>query len=505
MLNKPDYPQRSDDMGAAPNTFAKAFNTAEGATSELIATLERARDERFRLIRLIKEVETRLASTPPPAPTDKIERLTDRVHNLDDAINQRFNKLSDVELRIDKRLDQLSRLEQAIRDLTTRFGEQVKHARSFEQAAAEARRQMQLTGDVIVDDSRARLEQFAAAAEQQAQRSLEQRIDQLTAEQVDSQLARINDQLDERLTDLESQMDGQVSQASAAALQRFEAERTAIATQLDQQHRIMMDQLASDLAQQHSDALSKITSHVDKIEEAFGQEVGALVDSANTQVQQAADRFNNSIESQIASARRIAEQNAAEMTSTLANQVDAQIAEARRRADGTVIDLEESLRGRIDDARTATDAVVDMLEKQYADRLNALPARALETIEQAERDLNDRLGKLREHAEAAVARSEQQLEQRLAALPTRAHAATRDVESIVRRQVDDARASAEQTLAPLRKQIVEALQKIHTQASHARRSDTAAEPAVVTGNVLDLIRRLSEPVGEAPDAPREAA
>jgi len=366
-------------MGAAPNTYARAFHTAEGATNELHATLERARDERFRLLRLIKEVETRLASSAPPAPTEKIARLTDKVQNLDDALNHRFARLSEVESRIDKRVEQLGRLEQAIRDLTDRFGERVQHARDFEQVAAEAGRRMQIAGDAAVDASRDRLEQLAADAEQQAQQHLDRHVERLAAEQVDRCLVRLSDRFNERMADFESQMDEHIEQARQDAMRRFEAERDAIVAQLDQQHRRMLDQLAADLAQQHQDALGKITRHVDGIEAAFAQEIGSLVDSANRTVQQTAERFNGNIESQIAAARRQAEAASAA--------------------------VEQELRRRIDETRAGTDAIVTMLEQQYAERIEALPHRAADAVDAAERDARDRLTRLQGDTIAQVERT----------------------------------------------------------------------------------------------------
>ncbi len=438
-------------MGAVNDTYANAHVAADGVANELYATLERARDERFRLIRLIKEVETRLASTPPPAPAEKIARLTDKVHNLDEALNQRFTRLNETDARIEKRLEQLDRMEKAIRELTISFGKQVQGAKQFNQDVAEAKRQVQLAADVVIDDSRQRLEQISEKLDEQLDREADQiargfaqRLEQTAQQRIEACRSlfadrehQLCDALEQQFEDHEQKLHQQLDKAAAAATERFNGDRQQIIDQINRQHERLLGQLSKDLAGQQELAVTQITEHVNRIASAFGDQVNDMVSDANRRLDQA--------------------------TSDFAGQIEQRLVLARREVADALAVVEQALRERLGEIRDSSDSLVSLFEQQFAQRLESIPRQAADTVQQSD--------------------------------------------ALLSRQLEQTRIQVERTIAPLRQQILNALQQAQT-GTRAARADAQSSP-VLGENLQHWLKSLGENASatERPAEPgqREAA
>jgi len=115
---------------------------ALGAARQLGAMIDRAADERLRLLRMVKDYQDRLDAIPDPVSADHIHRLMDAVRGLQSAIDQRMAMLDQLDQRIDHRLDQMARLEASMSALCRQMAEQTREVAGFKALADSAKRQV---------------------------------------------------------------------------------------------------------------------------------------------------------------------------------------------------------------------------------------------------------------------------------------------------------------------------------------------------------------------------
>lgn len=118
---------------------------------ELATLLDRARQERFRLLELLKDTreqaeqaaadiaDIHLPIATPVAPDDEaVARLIGKVERLRDAVAARLDSLQKAEVRVDRRLQQLERMEMKLVNLAERLGSIVDEAHGIEPVMEEA-------------------------------------------------------------------------------------------------------------------------------------------------------------------------------------------------------------------------------------------------------------------------------------------------------------------------------------------------------------------------------
>jgi len=115
---------------------------AQGAARQLGAMIDRAQDERLRLMRIVKDYQARYDALPEPVSADHVKRVMDAVGKLDQAIAERMNTLEELDQRVDHRLDQLARLEASLLEKTNRLSRQLDEARGFGALVEAAKRQV---------------------------------------------------------------------------------------------------------------------------------------------------------------------------------------------------------------------------------------------------------------------------------------------------------------------------------------------------------------------------
>jgi DNA repair exonuclease SbcCD ATPase subunit len=115
---------------------------AQGAAQQLGAMIDRAQDERLRLMRIVKDYQARYDALPEPVSADHIKRVMDAVRKLDQAIADRMTTLEALDQRVDHRLDQLAQLEATLLERTKHLSRQLDEARGFGALVEAAKRQV---------------------------------------------------------------------------------------------------------------------------------------------------------------------------------------------------------------------------------------------------------------------------------------------------------------------------------------------------------------------------
>jgi len=115
---------------------------AQGAAQQLGAMIDRAQDERLRLLRIIKDYQAKYDALPEPVSADHVKRVMDAVRKLDQAIADRMTTLEELDQRVDHRLDQLAQLEASLLEKTNRLSRQLDEARGFGALVEAAKRQV---------------------------------------------------------------------------------------------------------------------------------------------------------------------------------------------------------------------------------------------------------------------------------------------------------------------------------------------------------------------------
>jgi len=167
-------------------------------------------------------------------------------------------------------------------------------------------------------------------------------------------------------------------------------------------------------------------------------------------------------------------------------------------AHATMQNVEESLRLRMDDFRAAGETIseliemqllekiksirpqaqasVSLIEKQFADRLDLAVDTARQAIELSEQQLMDRIAELRPRATAAAMVAQKELTQQLSALETEASTATHGISERLSQRIDELTYRARRSIAEEVKALDEAADKL-------RRHEKVMQKASSDGSV----------------------
>ncbi|MEM6553572.1 MAG: hypothetical protein AAF750_15760 [Planctomycetota bacterium] len=479
-LNRPLEPNVIDDAPYAESLAMPESAATRGAARELEAVVQRARDERFRMVRLVKDYEARLANLAMPVPADQVARLTDKIHGLDHAVSGRFDQLNELELQIDKRLDQLHQIQNALAGNLDDFNRQIAEAQGFKATVDAAKKHVRVSAASILEDIKAGLADF----EQPIADKLQQLAD--LDEQLDTKLDSVGRAIDHHLAGQVSKAQQQTQAAIAAAIEPVDADLQAL-TQ----------------------------THLDTIDKAIADRISALDVDVDTALSPLTQRFDAMLEE----AQQRAGQLETHMQDRLAEMIDKALAE---RVDAV---LAERL-----------DAVQEPLTQQIDDQLQSrgaeLQAQAERSLHEATRLESELQASFQSHAQriaAAARESSEQQQQAIAAIDAAAADAMQRLEVQGRKLTDTAKqtldrqadqiTAVEMRAAEIDAAVTDALDKVRsaheTLAEQARAAaghlaetlaaDQEAE-AKRGDNVLQAFRkRLDQQLVEALDAGTEQA
>ncbi len=155
-----------------------------GARRELETVLERARDERFRLVRIIKSYEAKLADAANPVPAETLARLHGKIDALDRAVDGRFDQLHEVEQAVDKRLTQLKELESAMAGSVASFSQVLDDSKQFGKTVALARQEVKSVAGQVAEDIRQKLTDLEAPLAAKLRQA--EQIDHTVSDKIDS-------------------------------------------------------------------------------------------------------------------------------------------------------------------------------------------------------------------------------------------------------------------------------------------------------------------------------
>ncbi len=130
---------------------------SQGASAELQSVLDRVKDERLRLLRLLKDCETRFGTTGVVPPAEEIARLTGKVRAIDDAVRNRYDQLRHDETILEKRAYQVDQIRDGVKELADQLNNQINKVRDYQPELAAARQAAQDAMEQIVSEARSQL------------------------------------------------------------------------------------------------------------------------------------------------------------------------------------------------------------------------------------------------------------------------------------------------------------------------------------------------------------
>lgn len=335
-------------------------DAARGLVDELNATLERARDERFRLIRLVKDAESRLGGTiaPQPLPTEGVERLARKVESLNEALEARGLQLQQAEDRINERMEQLRRLEIAVRNMAEQFAQGVRQARTFDDDVAAAKRRIAADVDGIMGEVRDHItEQCREVAEkldrlEAADRAIEghsaeaERVVQQCSGAMQRQLARVlGEFVEQSSTEAEGTLASLAGRLDAELEARIDLHRQTLAER--------EDGMAIQLQERFAEYQAGLTEHLDRASADISARLTAEHAERCSQLQ--------------AQMHALAERAAAEVEESLKAKVDALVEASESRADAMTQAVQARIDATFDQVACESDAVAAKMQQSLAE------------------------------------------------------------------------------------------------------------------------------------------
>ena len=153
-----------------PDLRTAISEETQATSTELATLLDRARKERFRLLELLKDTREQAeqasreiadmqlpVAQPVAADDEAVARLIGKVERLREAVTGRLESLQQAEVRVDRRLQQLDRMEMKLVNLAERLGSLVEEAHGMEPVMEEAAEISQVLGGLVAEAKEAQL------------------------------------------------------------------------------------------------------------------------------------------------------------------------------------------------------------------------------------------------------------------------------------------------------------------------------------------------------------
>ena len=304
-----------------------------GISLELQQVIDRARDERFALLKTLKDFEQRIAafesSTNPP--TAAVAQLAAKVRQTDAAVSARLAELRETEQPFQQRVAQAQKLHDNLHRLSAALQEQLDAVRPALRDVAAIKQNLTAAADAAVSAAQARLTDIESpviaeidrlhATEQQVAdrlRQLQQEVDDHLA----SLLDRAEHRLDAALTD--------ATQRSHQALSHFERRLrenvdAKVEGRLDQL-RGVLDEQQRDLNRHLLDDRRQLMDLLDardrQVADALAQQQRLVGEQVQAMVGQALSQAQAAFDSAVSNARQHAHQQVADLRDSTAAMLD---------------------------------------------------------------------------------------------------------------------------------------------------------------------------------------
>jgi hypothetical protein len=444
-----------------------------GLTSELNATLERARDERFRLLRLIKDAPT--ANAAPlgagrgagglPDPQD-IDRLAERVDALTATLQEREQELAATETVFQRRLDQLRRLEGGIRELTDQFARQVAAARSFEDELAVARGRIREEVDAVLTEVREHIgeecQELSQALDQADASGRSLREQQMEADRVVQQAgAAMQRQLSRAMHDFEAQA-GVCADAAVAAIEgrldqamreRIETHRAALAEEESK----LAAELSNRVAAMRSGSEAAVAAAADEAVARLASETARVGDelarSFDATVQRTAEAAEATVLQRLSEATAACEAKGDVFIETLQSRIDASFDQVACEADNVAARMQHALAELKEQSQNDAAAILDEARKRVRERIVEAMGQSTQVVDALQQRVASVLDTHRDQLEATAASLRDGIDERVLqwneSLVTAAASVERKAGELIARFERDAEAA----MAPLGERV----------------------------------------------------
>jgi hypothetical protein len=443
----------------------------QGAATELELILERVKDERLRLIRLLKDCETRFGTAGVVPPAEEIARLTGKVRAIDDAVRNRYHQLRHDETLIEKRAHQVDQLRECVQSMTDQVDNQIAKAKSIKPDLEAARQSVQTEADLVLSQARSHVAQIAQAM---ADRLDEYRSAQSAGQE---QLREFRREIEPIFKDIDTRL------AAAAGLARDEAQKLIdpIFTQLEN-HATECGQRIHQLVEATDDTvLAKLEALPGKAEEALQparETLDSVIDDARNQVAAVNDTIRvveERVQALSGKAEGLIDQQLEAMNERAGHGLDAMLAErladqqdAMDRQQAVFHDRLREQDEQFDRRMREQDEALQQREREVNEKLNSLmmdkQAELIVTIDeqtqsQIERLLmqhQDRIEQLvSEKSQAASDTLAEQIKTVMAGADEKAEDVAQQIKERLSASLDQSRVEAEQAVGRLEQQVSE--------------------------------------------------
>lgn len=397
----------------------------QGLIADLNQTLERARDERLRLVRLMKDCETRIGGgggAPDAAPADEMRRVLEKVSAVDAALTVRFERLQEAETTLDQRATKIERMETGMRGLSQQFARDMQRARDFDADVMDARGRIEREAAEVLDSLRGQLRgEFDAICGEVTQ----------TVEQMqDVEQALVDKRCDAQrvVQQAAGMIEGQVARAAEEIEDHgrhvIESVHQQLGERIDQATGVLNDRVDAAQQQLH-DKLTVIDADADRLIEP----VRAAIDSALERGGRAADelaasltgRLDGELTDRLERHRDALAAREAQLCRELVERFDGHAAALRERLGRALRDAEgealqrasEAVEGRVAavvaDARGRADDVTKSMQARLDACFDQVACEAENAAEKLRQMLADTGFEADRHAAALLERVEAQL------------------------------------------------------------------------------------------------
>lgn len=345
---------------------------------------------------------------------------------LGKTVHQKLEELRQIDARIEKRLEHLQRAEQNLRLLFDSLRSQVLQAHPLIAQLNQLRQGSAELIDGLADQVRARIDPVmptdtpptvslavdTSAAEEQIRAAAAQ-----AAADVDARAKRADEDIQSTVESARSFLD----QAFAVSREQAEQALAQVQAKLDELRAAAAEEDSTSAQPSPLDAVSASAEvQMDRATAAFAEHADATLDAVRRSIAQQLEHLS--------------QQARIEVRPLLAR-IDEQKRSAEAQLAAATDSAEAALASRADELKRSAERMVELMERQIADRLATLRPRTRATLESIEHAAAQRLTQAMDELTSSMARTEERLLERLESLRPRANEVARQLERDMQEQV----------------------------------------------------------------------
>jgi hypothetical protein len=265
----------------------------QAVAGELLDVVERAKEERLRLLRQLREVESRVAAAAQAArpPGEVADVILRRIEQAEARLAQRLTELKDAEAALRRHSDAAVRIEASLSRLSGTLTEQLEVVRPAVKEVGQIKQQLRDAAHAAIEQTRTSLEALRSPVMEELARL--ERCEQTAAEQVEAVRARV---------------EAQMQTAAEHASKRMQS----IADELREQAGEILTRFAEAMREQ---ADQRVDERIDRVNEQLDHHLRAVNHRLLAQQQQISDLLDQRQEhavAMLADAEGVIEQCAAQ-------------------------------------------------------------------------------------------------------------------------------------------------------------------------------------------------